>query len=53
MPAREAISIANYLLSGKERFDKVITEKEVLNKQEFMTYLPKLCQLLKEEDQHP
>lgn len=47
----EAIAIANYLLSGKERFDKSITEKEVLNKQEFLTYLPKLCQLLKEEDQ--
>lgn len=47
----EAISIANYLLTGKERFDKSITEKEVLNKQEFMTYLPKLCQLLKDEDQ--
>lgn len=47
----EAISIANYLLSGKERFDKAITEKEVLNKQEFMTYLPKLAQLLRQEDQ--
>jgi len=47
----ESISIASYLLSGKERFDKAITEKEVLNKQEFMTYLPKLAQLLKQEDQ--
>lgn len=47
----EAISIANHLLSGKERFDKVITEKEILNKQEFMSYLPKLAQLLKQEDQ--
>lgn len=46
----EAISIANYLLAGKERFDKCITEKEVLNKQEFLTYLPKLSQLLKKED---
>jgi RNA polymerase primary sigma factor len=46
----EAISIANYLLTGKERFDKSITEKEVVNKQEFMTLLPRLCQLLKEED---
>lgn len=46
----EAISIANYLLTAKERFDKCITEKEVLNKQEFLTYLPKLCQLLKDED---
>jgi RNA polymerase primary sigma factor len=47
----EAISIAQYLLASKERFDKVITEKEVLNKQEFMSYLPKLCRLLKEEDE--
>lgn len=47
----ESISIANYLLAGKERFDKVIAEKEVLNKQEFMTHLPKLSQLLKKEDE--
>lgn len=46
----ESISIGNYLLTAKERFDKAITEKEVLNKQEFMTYLPKLSQLLKDED---
>jgi RNA polymerase primary sigma factor len=46
----ESISIANYLLTGKERFDKVITEKEILNKQEFLNHLPKLCSLLKEED---
>lgn len=47
----EATSISVYLLNGKERFDKVITEKEILNKPEFLTYLPKLCKLLKEEDQ--
>ena len=47
----ESISIVNYLLSNKERFDKAITEKEVLNKQEFMTYLPKLAQFLRQEDQ--
>lgn len=47
----EAIAISHYLLAGKERFDKVITEKEIVNKQEFMGYLPKLCQLLKREDQ--
>lgn len=46
----EAISIANYLIHGKERFDKSISEKEVLNKQEFLHLLPKLCSLLKEED---
>lgn len=47
---REAISIANYLLQGKERFDKSISEKEVPNKQEFMVLLPRLTALLKEED---
>lgn len=46
----EAISIANYLIHGKERFDKSISEKEVINKQEFLNILPKLCQHLKDED---
>jgi RNA polymerase primary sigma factor len=46
----EAISIANYLIQGKERFDKSISEKEVLNKVEFLSLLPRLCALLKEED---
>lgn len=46
----EAISIASYLIQGKERFDKCITEKEVVNKNEFLQLLPKLCEYLKEED---
>jgi RNA polymerase primary sigma factor len=46
----EATSIALYLLSGKERFDKVVTEKEVLNRPAFYNSLQKLCQLLKNED---
>ena len=46
----ETISIANYLIHGKERFDKSVAEKEVLNKQEYLVILPKLCNLLKEED---
>ena len=41
---REAISIANYLIQEKERFDKVITEKEVSNKHDFLVLLPKLVQ---------
>ena len=49
---QEAISMAQYLISGKERFDKSITEKEVANKQEFIQLLPRLCLLLKEEDEH-
>jgi len=47
---REAISIASNLINGKDRFDKTITEKEVPNKPEFFNMLPKLCNLLKEED---
>ncbi len=48
--AKEAISIANYLIGGKDRFDKVISEKEVANRTEFMQLLPKMSQLLKKED---
>lgn len=47
---REAISIANYLIQNKERFDKVISEKEVSDKQRFLVMLPKLASLLKQED---
>ena len=47
---REAISIANYLIQNKERFDKVISEKEVTDKQHFVSILPKLTTLLKYED---
>ncbi len=46
----EAISIALWLLHGKERFDKAISEKEIPNKTEFLHLLPRLCKLLKEED---
>lgn len=46
----ETISIATYLIQGKERFDKSIAEKEVPNKQAFLALLPKLCELLKQED---
>jgi RNA polymerase primary sigma factor len=47
---REGISIAQFLITNKERFDKCIAEKEILNKQEFIKKLPRLCQLLHEED---
>lgn len=48
---REAISIAYHLISGKERFDKVIAEKEVTDKPLYLSLLPKLCELMKQEDQ--
>ena len=36
----EAISIAGYLISGKERFDKMVAEKEIEDKQKFLQLLP-------------
>ncbi len=47
---REAISIANYLMSGKDRFDKLVSEKEVSDKAAYLVLLPKLCNLVKLED---
>ena len=47
---REAISIANYLITGKDRFDKTVSEKEVSDKAAYLALLPKLCSLLKQED---
>lgn len=46
----ESIAISSYLISTKERFDKCIAEKEVSNKTEFFRLLPKLKELLKQED---
>ncbi len=48
--AKEAISIATYLIQGKDRFDKVISEKEVANRNDFVSLLPKMAMLLKKED---
>lgn len=48
---KEAISIAYYLITNKERFDKVISEKEVVDKSGYTTLLPKLCDLLRKEDE--
>lgn len=47
---REAISIAHSLIGGKDRFDKVISEKEVTDKNHFLKLLPKLADLLRHED---
>jgi RNA polymerase primary sigma factor len=48
--AREAISIASALLSGKERFDKIVAEKEVSDKNGYLLLLPRLCGLMRKED---
>lgn len=47
---KEAISIASYLTGGKERFDKIVAEKEVQDKPAYLTLLPKLCDFVKKED---
>ena len=47
---KEAISISNYLIAGKDRFDKLITEKEIEDKQSFIKLLPKFSEVLKRED---
>ncbi len=47
---QEAISIANYLIAGKDRFDKIIAEKEMDDKTQFLKVLPKLRDLLRRED---
>ncbi|MEL7432267.1 MAG: RNA polymerase sigma factor [Chlamydiota bacterium] len=49
---REAISIANQLITSKERFDKVVVEKEIPDKQRYLDLLPKLCDLMRKEDLH-
>lgn len=48
---REAISIVNYLITSKERFDKVISEKEIGDKNGYYALLPKLSNLLRHEDE--
>lgn len=47
---KEAISIAFYLIQGKERFDKIIAEKEIEDKQAYLKRLPKLAEMLQKED---
>ncbi len=48
---KEVVSIISHLISGKERFDKVISEKEVPDKTLYMQLLPRLSELLRHEDQ--
>jgi RNA polymerase primary sigma factor len=47
---KETISIGLFILNGKERFDKIINEKEILDKAKYLNQLARLCELLKEED---
>ncbi|MFZ0565262.1 MAG: RNA polymerase sigma factor [Chlamydiales bacterium] len=49
--SKEAISIASYLIAGKDRFDKIIAEKEVEDKTAYLKLLPRLADLLRDEDE--
>ena len=40
------------MLTSKERFDKIVSEKEVEDKSHYMKLLPKLCDLLEKEDSY-
>ena len=49
---KEAIAMGKFLLDGKERFDKVVEEKEIVSKKSYFKRLPKLLNLLENEDQY-
>jgi RNA polymerase primary sigma factor len=49
--AKEANSIIQSIIQGKDRFDKVIAEKEIEDKQSYLELLPKLANLLHQEDE--
>jgi RNA polymerase primary sigma factor len=41
--AKEHLNLAKRLLSGKERFDRVIVDKKIDSREQYMNALPKLC----------
>ena len=48
--SKETISIVNYMINAKERYDRIVAEKEIEDKNRFFTLLPKLAELLRKED---
>lgn len=48
--SRETVSIIGHLLASKERFDRIVAEKEIEDRNRFMQMLPLLRDLLVEED---
>ena len=47
----ESLSMLDYLIKGKEKFDKIIEEKNINDKAHYCNLLPKLYRLIKEEDE--
>ncbi len=49
--AKEHLSLAKRLLHGKERFDRVIIDKKIDGREQYMSVLPKLCNLVTKADE--
>ena len=48
--AKEHLSLAQRLINGKERFDRVIIDKKIDSREQYMRALPKLCSKVKKAD---
>ena len=48
--AKEHLNLASRLLNGKERFDRVIIDKKIDSREQYMRALPKLCAKVKKSD---
>jgi RNA polymerase primary sigma factor len=47
----ESLAIIKYLISSKEKFDRIVIDKKVEDKKKFYSLLPKLYELMKSEDE--
>jgi RNA polymerase primary sigma factor len=48
--AKEHLHLAKRLLNGKERFDRVIIDKKIDSREQYMRALPKLCKRVEKMD---
>jgi RNA polymerase primary sigma factor len=48
--AKEHVFLAKRLLHGRERFDRVIVDKKIDSREQYMSALPKLCNLVTKAD---
>ena len=50
--AKEHVSLAKRLLSGRERFDRVIIDKKIDSREQYMRILPRLLAQIEKTDAH-
>jgi len=48
--AKEHLNLAKRLINGKERFDRVIIDKKIDSREQYMRALPKLCKRVEKAD---